>query len=91
MFTGLITDIGVVRALIPLSASADQRIEIATAWDVGPIAEGASIACDGCCLTVVAKGEGVLAFLLRPWVWPAAGDALILVASGAKVRLACGA
>ena len=62
MFTGLITDIGVVRALIPLSASADQRIEIATAWDVGPIAEGASIACDGCCLTVVAKSEGVLAF-----------------------------
>ena len=62
MFTGLITDIGVVRALIPLSASSDQRIEIATAWDTGGIAEGASIACDGCCLTVVAKGDGLLSF-----------------------------
>jgi drug/metabolite transporter (DMT)-like permease len=29
-----------------------------------------------------AQGEGVLAFLLRPWVWPDAGDALILLASG---------
>jgi riboflavin synthase len=62
MFTGLITDIGIVRALTPISASSDQRIEIVTAWDVGGIAEGASIACDGCCLTVVARGGGVLAF-----------------------------
>ena len=30
----------------------------------------------------LAQGEGVLAFLLRPWVWPDAGDAAILLASG---------
>ncbi|MFZ8942458.1 MAG: EamA family transporter, partial [Gemmobacter sp.] len=30
----------------------------------------------------VAQGDGVLAFLLRPWVWPDAGDGLILFASG---------
>jgi riboflavin synthase len=62
MFTGLITDIGTVSALVPAGAAQDLRIEIATGWDVGGIADGASVACDGCCLTVVAREAGRLAF-----------------------------
>jgi riboflavin synthase len=38
------------------------RLEIATSWPTDGIAIGASIACSGCCLTVVAKGEGWMAF-----------------------------
>jgi riboflavin synthase len=45
MFTGLISDVGVVRG-------ADQgRFRIACGYDAASIAIGASIACDGCCLT----------------------------------------
>jgi riboflavin synthase len=62
MFTGLITDLGTVRAVIPAGAGTDLRLEIATAWDTREIAPGASVACSGCCLTVIAKGEGWLAF-----------------------------
>lgn len=38
------------------------RLEIATAYDTGDIAIGASVACNGCCLSVVAKGPDWLAF-----------------------------
>ncbi|MBI2719510.1 MAG: riboflavin synthase [Rhizobiales bacterium] len=55
MFTGIVTDIGTVRSL---EQRGDRRIEIATGLDLGGIAIGASIACAGCCLTVVAKGPG---------------------------------
>jgi riboflavin synthase len=41
-----------------VTADRDTRLEIATAYDTGPIDIGASIACSGICLTVVAKGEG---------------------------------
>jgi len=54
MFTGIITDIGQVRRVTGEGA---RRIEIATAFDTGSIAIGASIACNGPCLTVVDKGE----------------------------------
>jgi len=57
MFTGIITDIGRVRAVTPRTA-ADCRIEIATVFDTAAIAIGASIACSGPCLTVVEKGPG---------------------------------
>jgi riboflavin synthase len=56
MFTGIVTDVGTVRALRPAGAAADLRLEIATAYDTQTIAIGASIACAGCCLTVVATG-----------------------------------
>lgn len=46
MFTGIITDIGTV------AARDGGRFEIACAYPAGQIAIGASIACDGCCLTV---------------------------------------
>lgn len=62
MFTGLVTDIGAVRAIEPRGGSADMRLEVSTSWPTGGIDIGASIACSGCCLTVVAKGEGWLAF-----------------------------
>jgi riboflavin synthase len=54
MFTGIITDVGEVVALSPLPSGV--RLRIATAYDTGGIDLGASIACSGPCLTVVAKG-----------------------------------
>jgi riboflavin synthase len=54
MFTGIITDVGRVRAR---TARGDLRLEIETAYDPDSIAIGASIAVSGPCLTVVAKGR----------------------------------
>ena len=56
MFTGIITDIGKVRAI--RDTNRDRRFEIETAYDLTTIDIGASIAHSGCCLTVVEKGEG---------------------------------
>lgn len=53
MFTGIITDVGEVLAL---EQKGDLRARIATRYDVETIDIGASIACDGVCLTVVATG-----------------------------------
>jgi len=58
MFTGIITDVGRIRAVSPAQADADTRIEITTEYDVDSIALGASIACSGPCLTVVDRGPG---------------------------------
>lgn len=55
MFTGIITDVGRVRAI---EKTGDTRIEIDTAFDTKTIDIGASIACSGPCLTVIEKGEG---------------------------------
>lgn len=53
MFTGIITDIGRVRAV---AAGRDaKRFEIACAYDPATIDLGASIAHAGCCLTVIEK------------------------------------
>ncbi len=63
MFTGIITDIGTVRSVQPVGEGMDMRIAIATAWpDAAQIGIGASVACAGCCLTVVSASEGQLAF-----------------------------
>lgn len=62
MFTGIVTDLGTVRTIEPAGQGRDLRIVIATAWDTGGIDLGASVACNGCCLTVVERGEGTLAF-----------------------------
>jgi riboflavin synthase len=57
MFTGIITAVGTVRALVPLGDGQDMRLVIAAPWpDTGSIAIGASIACSGCCLTAVEVG-----------------------------------
>ncbi len=53
MFTGIITDIGEVRAL---EQAGDLRARIGTDYDTAGIDIGASIASDGVCLTVVALG-----------------------------------
>ncbi|QFS83838.1 Riboflavin synthase [Roseivivax sp. THAF40] len=53
MFTGLITDIGEVRSL---EQRGDLRARIATGYDTQTIEIGASIACDGVCLTAIAVG-----------------------------------
>ena len=55
MFTGIITDIGTVQQLTQLG---DLRVRIGTGYETANIDIGASIACDGACLTVVALGEG---------------------------------
>jgi riboflavin synthase len=62
MFTGLITDIGTVMRVVPRGAGADMRLAIATSWSTADIALGASIACSGCCLTVVDKTGDTLSF-----------------------------
>lgn len=58
MFTGIITAIGVVSAIEPLGQGQDMRLVIDTpkGWLAGTEI-GASIACSGCCLTVVTLGE----------------------------------
>lgn len=53
MFTGIITDIG---RILSLQERGDLRARIATRYDPDGIDIGASIACDGVCLTVVALG-----------------------------------
>src|SRR5258708_21776961 len=55
MFTGIVTDIGEV---IAVTARADnlRRLKIACDYDRTGIADGASIACNGVCLTVVSAG-----------------------------------
>ena len=54
MFTGIITDVGMIRTL---ERRGDLRARIGTAYDPDGIDLGASIACDGCCLTVVDRGR----------------------------------
>lgn len=56
MFTGIITDVGRVRAV--RDTNRDRRFEIETAFDLSSVAIGASISHAGCCLTVVEKGDG---------------------------------
>jgi riboflavin synthase len=54
MFTGIVTDVGEV---LKVDHAGDLHARIATAYDVAGIDIGASIACDGVCLTVVALGD----------------------------------
>ena len=56
MFTGIVTDVGRVRAV--RDTNRDRRFEIETAYDLATVDIGASISHAGCCLTVVEKGEG---------------------------------
>jgi len=61
MFTGIVTDVGRVAALERQTDSSDTRIAIQTRFPVEEIALGASIACSGCCLTVVETRPGQFA------------------------------
>lgn len=53
MFTGIVTDIGRVRSI---ETRGDTRVVLQTAYDLDTVEIGASICCDGVCLTVVQKG-----------------------------------
>ena len=54
MFTGIITDVG---RIIELEQRGDLRARISTSYDTENIDLGASIACDGVCLTVIELGQ----------------------------------
>jgi len=56
MFTGIVTDIGEIISLTPTAQGQLHRVRIACRYDRSTIADGASIACNGVCLTVVASG-----------------------------------
>ncbi|PJG54451.1 riboflavin synthase [Bradyrhizobium forestalis] len=56
MFTGIITDIGEIVSFTPTAQGQLHRLRIACRYDQSTIADGASIACNGVCLTVVASG-----------------------------------
>jgi riboflavin synthase len=53
MFTGIVTSVGTIEKA---EQRGDLRLVIACDYDMGGFAMGASIACSGCCLTVVDKG-----------------------------------
>ena len=53
MFTGIITDVGTIESV---QQRGDLRLVIGCAYDMAKVDLGASIACSGCCLTVVDKG-----------------------------------
>ncbi len=54
MFTGIISDLGSVKAI---EAAGDTRFTFSTGFDVSTIDIGASVCCSGACLTVVDKGD----------------------------------
>lgn len=64
MFTGLVTDVG--RIVSISDGTSIKRVRIATRYDAGGVALGASVACGGPCLTVVAveaaAGGSILSF-----------------------------
>ena len=56
MFTGLVEELGTVRAVVPNATGSRLEIEAGTVLEDAGL--GASIAVDGCCLTVVELGGG---------------------------------
>ncbi|MBN9147650.1 MULTISPECIES: riboflavin synthase [unclassified Nitrobacter] len=56
MFTGIVSDIGEIESLTPTAQSRLHRLRILCQYDRSTIVDGASIACNGVCLTVVAAG-----------------------------------
>src|SRR5262245_37438970 len=59
MFTGIVTDLGAVSEIRPGPVT---LLVIKTAYDTQSLDLGASVACNGCCLSVVEKGAGWMAF-----------------------------
>ena len=55
MFTGIVTDVGRLRAV--RETNRDLRFEVETSFDLSTIDMGASISHAGCCLTIVEKGD----------------------------------
>jgi len=61
MFTGLVSDMGVVERLAPRQGGARLTLR-PRALAVDELALGESIACSGACLTVVERGGGLVSF-----------------------------
>jgi riboflavin synthase len=59
MFTGIVSDLGQVAVI---ERRKGLRLTLKTAYDLGTIDMGASIACSGVCLTVVGKDKDMLSF-----------------------------
>lgn len=55
MFTGIITDLGKIKSI---EKAGDTRFDFLTSYDMSSVDIGASIACNGACMTVIEKGEG---------------------------------
>ena len=55
MFTGIVADVGRLRAV--RETNRDLRFEVETSFDLSTIDMGASISHAGCCLTIVEKGD----------------------------------
>lgn len=55
MFTGIVTDLGRVRAVSPGGVT---RLTLETGYDTETLDHGASVCCNGVCLSVVDKGSG---------------------------------
>jgi riboflavin synthase len=56
MFTGIVTDIGEIESFKPIAQGQLHRLRITCHYDRATIADGASIANNGVCLTVVQSG-----------------------------------
>src|SRR5512134_3095703 len=61
MFTGLVSDMGVVERIAPRQGGARLTLR-PKALPVDGLALGESVACSGVCLTVVERGGGVVSF-----------------------------
>ena len=59
MFTGIVTDLAKVSSISPGPVT---RIELETRYETSRIDLGASVACNGICLSVVGKSPGRLVF-----------------------------
>jgi riboflavin synthase len=59
MFTGIVTDVGRVARIDQLEVG--RRLTVATSYDTSEIVLGASIACNGACLTAVETTPGCFA------------------------------
>lgn len=61
MFTGLVSDMGVVERILPRQGGARLTLRPAQ-LPVDGLALGESVACSGVCLTVVERGSGLVSF-----------------------------
>lgn len=87
MFTGIITDVGTIRAI---EQRGDTRMVIATAYPVEQVEIGASIACSGVCLTVVDKGrdaDGVAWFAVDVSAETLSHSTLGVLSPGRRINL----
>jgi riboflavin synthase len=87
MFTGIVSDLGEVISVTPRADNL-HRLKIACRYPRASIADGASIACSGICLTVVESGEDE-----RVWFAADAGAETLAVTTagrwkaGSKINL----